>query len=237
MNAKLSTRPSCLQIGAIALIFQLAVLSSTPDGWAADGTSTSRATQPIRVVAFGDSLTAGYRLRPDQAFPAKLQRALVAKGHRVEVTNAGVSGDTTAAGLERLDWAIPAGTDVVIIELGANDALRGIKPATTRRNLEQIIRRVRAKGAKILLAGMVAPRNWGEAYARQFDAIFPELARRYGLAFYPFFLQGVALKPELNLDDGLHPNGRGVDVVVRSILPKVEQLVAEVKADKRQRAG
>jgi len=188
---------------------------------------------PVRIVAFGDSLTAGYRLAPGDAFPVKLERALRARGHKVEIANAGVSGDTTAAGLSRLDWAVPDGTRIVILELGANDALRGVDPATTRRNLEAMITQIKAKGATVLLTGMLAPRNWGGDYAARFDPIFPELARKHQLAFYPFFLDGVAMQPQLNLDDGMHPNARGIDVIVELILPVVEGMVKDATAGQK----
>jgi len=183
----------------------------------------------IKIVAFGDSLTAGYRLAPDQAFPVRLAAKLKARGHDVAVANAGVSGDTTAAGRARLDWAIPDGTDAVILELGANDALRGLPPDQARANLEALITGLKAKGAEILLAGMRAPRNYGPEYTDAFDRIFPELAAQHGLLLYPFFLDGIALDAKLNLDDGIHPNARGVDVIVDGILPKVEELIARVK--------
>jgi acyl-CoA thioesterase-1 len=212
-----------MQIGVFAAIFHcaLAMLVGAPP-------LADKAPSPVRIVAFGDSLTAGFRLAPGEAFPVKLQQALRARGYTVEVANAGVSGDTTAGGLARLDWAVPDGSQVVILELGANDALRGLDPATTRRNLDAIITRLKAKGAAVLLAGMRAPRNWGEDYSKRFDAIYPDLAKAHGLALYPFFLDGVALRPELNLDDGMHPNARGVDVIVQGILPHVEKLVKAV---------
>lgn len=210
-----------LQMGLLTLLFHGAALMS-------DITAASAQTQrAVRIVAFGDSLTAGFRLAPGEAFPVKLEKALRARGHSVEVANAGVSGDTTAAGLARLDWAVPDGTDIVILEFGANDALRGIDPAVARRNLDTMITRLKAKRARILLAGMHAPRNWGDDYVRRFDAIFPDLAREHGLTLYPFFLEGVALRPELNLDDGLHPNARGVDVIVERILPVVESMLGK----------
>ncbi len=209
-----------LQIGVFALLCH----SLLP---MAAFTIPSAMAAPIRIIAFGDSLTAGFRLAPGDAFPAKLEKALRARGHDVEIANAGVSGDTTAAGLARLDWAVPDGSRIVILELGANDALRGLEPAATRRNLETIIQRLKAKGAAVLLAGMLAPKNWGEDYARRFDAIFPELAKAHDLTFYPFFLDGVALRPELNLDDGLHPNARGVDIIVARILPVVEAMLSQ----------
>ncbi len=183
----------------------------------------------IRIVAFGDSLTAGYRLAPAQAFPVRLEAKLKERGHDVAVANAGVSGDTTAAGLARLDWAIPDDADAVIVELGANDALRGLDPAQARRNLDTILQRLKAKGVAVLIAGMRAPRNYGPEYAEAFDRIFPELATQYDALLYPFFLDGIALDAALNLDDGIHPNARGVDVIVERILPKVEELIARAK--------
>lgn len=186
-----------------------------------------RAQEPrdIRIVALGDSLTAGYQLPPADAFPVKLQAALRAGGRRVSVENAGVSGDTSTGGLERLDWAVAEGTDLVILELGANDALRGIAPAITRRNLDEIIARLKARGIAVLLAGMLAPPNMGAAYGAEFNRIFPELAEKHGVPLYPFFLDGIAATPALNLADGMHPNGRGVDIIVQRILPLVEAAV------------
>lgn len=191
----------------------------------------------IRIVAFGDSLTAGYGLPPKNAFPVRLQAALKARGHNVTVINAGVSGDTTAGGLARLDWAVPDDTDAVIVELGANDALRGLDPAIARKNLDAILKRIKAKGADILLTGMRAPRNYGPEYTGVFDRIFPALAREYDTLYYPFFLEGVVLNAGLNLDDGLHPNAKGVDVIVESILPHVEELIARVKKRQAPAAG
>lgn len=185
--------------------------------------------KPVRIVAFGDSLTAGYQLPASDAFPAQLQRALKARGHAVEVANAGVSGDTTQAGLERFDWAVPEGTDAVILELGANDALRGLDPAIARRNLETIVMRLKSRNITVLLAGMTAPRNWGDAYVKAFDAIFPDLAAAHGALLYSFFLEGVALQADLNLADGLHPNAKGVARIVERILPSVEQLIERAR--------
>lgn len=193
--------------------------------------------QPVRIVALGDSLTAGYGLPPDQAFPVVLERLLKAKGHDVEVANAGVSGDTTAAGLARLDWAVPPGTDAVILELGANDALRGLPPERARANLDAILTRLRRQDIDVLIAGMQAPRNLGPAYVAAFDGMFRELAEKHGALLYPFFLEGVALDPKLNLPDGLHPNAAGVRVVAGRILPAVEQLVARVRARRQQARG
>ena len=181
-------------------------------------------------MVFGDSLSAGLGLPAAEAFPAKLGRALKAKGLTVDIADAGVSGDTASAGLARLDWSVPDGTDAVIVELGANDALRGVDPKITRAALEEILRRLQARGIAVLLAGMRAPRNLGEAYTRGFDPIFPELAKAQGVLFYPFFLDGVVADAKLNQRDGVHPNAAGVDVIVARILPKVEELIARVRA-------
>ncbi len=185
--------------------------------------------RPVRIIAFGDSLTAGYGLAPKNAFPVRLEAALKARRHNVVIVNAGVSGDTTAGGLARLDWAVPDDADAVIVELGANDGLRGLDPAAARKNLDAIITRIKAKGADILLTGMRAPRNYGPEYTGVFDRIFPDLARQHGVLYYPFFLEGVVLDGTLNLDDGLHPNAKGVDVIVQGILPHVEELIGRVK--------
>jgi acyl-CoA thioesterase-1 len=186
--------------------------------------------EPVRIVAFGDSLTAGYLLSPDDAFPHQLAVGLKARGHAVEIINAGVSGDTTAGGLQRLDWSVPDGTEAVILELGANDALRGMPPEEARDNLDAIVTRLKARGIEVLIAGMQAPKNWGEDYRQAFDLIFRELSTRHDTLLYPFFLDGVALDPALNLDDGLHPNAKGVARIVERILPVVEELIARVTA-------
>lgn len=184
------------------------------------------AEEPVRLVALGDSLTAGFGLPAADAFPVKLATALRAKGHAVEIANAGVSGDTTSGGLARLDWAVPDGTEGVILELGANDALRGLPPDVPRQALDTILARLKDRGIPVLLCGMRAPRNLGPDYAAAFDAIFPDLAAKYGALFYPFFLEGVAVRRELNQGDGLHPTAAGVDAIVSGILPYVEQLLA-----------
>lgn len=190
------------------------------------------AATPITLVAFGDSLTAGYLLPPSAAFPAQLQVALQARGHKVLVVNAGVSGDTTANGVERLDWTLQTGADAVILELGANDALRGVDPKQTRANLDKMLSVITATGADVLLAGMKAPSNWGDDYVAAFDAIFPELAKKYNVALYPFFLEGVALNRSLILSDGLHPTTEGVAEIVKRILPDAEALVRRAAARK-----
>jgi acyl-CoA thioesterase-1 len=193
------------------------------------------ASQPLRIVVLGDSLVAGLGLKPSEAFPAQLERALKERGHDVEVINAGVSGDTTAGGLDRVGWAVPERTGAGDLELGANDALRGLDPRRAKSNLDKIITTLKAGGAEVLLAGMLAPRNLGEPYTRAFDAIYPELAAKHGLLLYPFFLDGVAMNAKLNLDDGLHPNSRGVAEITKKILPSVEQLIERARA--RQAAG
>jgi acyl-CoA thioesterase-1 len=180
-----------------------------------------------RLVVLGDSLAAGYGLPAEEAFPARLQSALVAAGHAVEVINAGVSGDTTAGGLARLDWALgnPA-PGFAIVELGANDALRGLDPARAYENLDRIIARLKQRSVKVLLAGMKAPRNLGRDYANAFDAIYPRLADKHRVPLYDFFLDGVAAVPALNQRDGIHPNARGVEIIVERILPHVTRLLA-----------
>jgi acyl-CoA thioesterase I len=182
------------------------------------------------IVAFGDSLTAGLGLPQDRSFPAQLEAALKARGSDATVINAGVSGDTAAAGLARLDWALPDNASAVIIELGANDALQGLPPDGTKQALGKIIETVQARGLPIVLTGMEAPPNMGKDYADQFRAIYVDLAARYNVLLYPFFLEGSALHDGMTQGDGLHPNARGVAAIVANILPKVEELLAEVKA-------
>jgi len=190
----------------------------------------SAAERTIKIAAFGDSLTAGYQLPADAAFPVQLERALKAKGLAVEIANAGVSGDTSTGGLSRLDWSVPDGTDAVILELGANDMLRAVDPKVTRAALTEIVRRLKARGIEVLLCGMLAPRNLGPDYTRAFDSIYPDLAAANGLVLYPFFLDGIAADPKLNQNDGLHPTTAGVAKIVSGILPKVEELLARVRA-------
>jgi acyl-CoA thioesterase I len=188
------------------------------------------ADRPVRIVVLGDSLSAGAGLAAQDALPARLERALKAKGIAVAIENAGVSGDTAKSGLSRVDWSVPDGVDAVILELGANDALRGSDPKATRAALDAIIRRLKQRRIVVLLAGMLAPRNYGPDYVQAFDAIYPELAAAHDLILYPFILDGVAGERALNQPDGLHPTAAGVDVMVTRMLPKVEELIARVKA-------
>jgi acyl-CoA thioesterase I len=189
--------------------------------------------QETVIVALGDSLTAGLGLPQSESFPAKLEAALKAQGRNVTVANAGVSGDTVSAALDRLDWALPPNTSAVIVELGGNDALQGLPPAEIEASLARIIERAKAKGLPVLIAGMESPRNMGKDYVDQFHAIYPDLAERYGALLYPFFLDGVALDPGLMQEDGIHPNAKGVDRIVQGILPKVDQLLTQVENQRR----
>ena len=181
---------------------------------------------PIKIVGFGDSLMAGYQLEAGQGFPAQLQKALIAKGLDVQVTDAGVSGDTSSGGLSRLDWSVPDGTQFVVLELGANDALRGIPPQATEANLEQMIEKLNARKIKIILAGMLAPPNMGKPYEDAFNSIFPRLADKHGLPLIPFFLEGVTGVPALLLEDRMHPNPQGVEKMVEAALPIVENAIS-----------
>jgi acyl-CoA thioesterase I len=187
---------------------------------------------PLKIVAFGDSLTAGFGLTDREGFVPRLQAALAAKGVAAEIANAGVSGDTASGGLARLDWSVPEGTSAVILELGANDMLRGINPQTTRDALDTILQRLKDRHIAVLLCGMRAAPNLGGNYSQSFGRIYSELAAKYGVLLYPFFLDGVAADPNLNQRDGLHPNAAGVDVIVAHILPNVEQLIARVRASR-----
>jgi acyl-CoA thioesterase-1 len=214
-----------LRTATLMLLFAAAALA-TP-------LQSARAGRLLKLVAFGDSLTAGYMLPADAAFPAVLEKALKAKGHDVSIANAGVSGDTTTGGLDRLDWSVPDGTDGVILELGANDMLRGTDPAVTRKALDTIISRLKARGIPVLLAGMKASTNLGPDFIAKFDAIYPDLAQQYGLVLYPFFLTGIAGDPALNLADRLHPNPKGVQRIVEEILPSVETFLGRLQANGR----
>jgi len=186
------------------------------------------------ILAFGDSLTAGYNLPPSKSFAAQLEQRLLDQGHRVRVTNAGLSGDTTSGGRARLGWSLQDRPDLVILELGANDGLRGLDPTVMRENLEAMIKECRQAEAGIILAGMRAPVNWGEAYRQEFERVFPELAEKHQLPLYPFFLDGVIGNQAMLLDDGLHPNAEGVRRIVDGILPLVQQQLNEL--DNRQQS-
>lgn len=183
------------------------------------------AAEPVKILALGDSLTAGYGLPEADAFTTRLQQALKDKGYDVQVINAGVSGDTTAGGRARLDWALGDQPDVAVVELGANDGLRGLDPASTRENLDAILTTMKERKVPTLLAGMYAPRNLGREYGDRFNAIYPELAAKHDVPLYPFFLEGVALDPKLNQEDGMHPNAKGVAIVVDGILPHLTALI------------
>lgn len=181
------------------------------------------AAKPPLILVLGDSLTAGYGLAAADSFPVRLEAALARAGLAARVVNGGVSGDTTAGGLRRVDWLMVQKPDLVIVEFGGNDGIRGLDPRETGRNLDGIIARVRRHGARVLLTGMLAPPNLGREYGAAFDAVFPRLAKKHKVAFYPFFLDGVVAKPSLNLSDGIHPNAKGVSVIVERILPYVRQ--------------
>ena len=191
------------------------------------GLSPATAQYVPRLMILGDSLTAGYGLPADQAFPLKLQAALQATGVQANVINAGVSGDTTAGGLARLDWALADKPTHVLVELGANDMLRAVDPRITRRNLDQIVIKLKARGIRVMLAGIYASPNLGKEYVDAFRKLFPGLAKKHGVPLYPFFLDGVAAVPGLNQTDGIHPNGAGVDIIVERILPAVTKFLSE----------
>ncbi|TAA59569.1 arylesterase [Shinella sp. JR1-6] len=190
----------------------------------------SARAEPVKLVGFGDSLMAGYQLPAADAFPVKLEKALRENGYEIEIANAGVSGDTSSGGLARLDWSIPEGTQGVILELGANDALRGIPPEETEKNLDAMLTRLKERGIAVLLAGMLAPPNMGPEYGERFNGIYQRMAEKHGVTLYPFFLDGVVTKANLQLEDGMHPNSEGVDVMVATILPAAEAFIKSIPA-------
>ena len=196
-------------------------------------TQAAAEAKPIKMVVLGDSLSAGLGLSASAAFPQRLQKSLKSKGMTVDMINAGVSGDTSSGGRDRLDWSVPEGTEAVIVELGANDALRGTDPAVTRAALSDILTRLKARGVAVLLCGMVAPPNYGSDYSARFNAIYPDLARSFGVPLYPFFLEGIAADASLNQADGMHPTAEGVDVIVKNILPTVQAFLGTIS---RQRS-
>jgi acyl-CoA thioesterase-1 len=188
--------------------------------------------QPVKMVVLGDSLSAGLGLSGPAAFPARLQKALKDKGIEVDMINAGVSGDTSSGGRDRLDWSIPAGTEAVIVELGANDALRGTDPAVTRAALSDIVSRLKARKIAVMLCGMLAPPNYGQDYAAKFNTIYPDLAKKFDVPLYPFFLDGVAADPRLNQADGIHPTAEGVDIIVTKMLPTVQAFLGTIRGQR-----
>jgi acyl-CoA thioesterase I len=207
------------------LILGLVLIGAQP---ALAQASAAIGAKPIKMVVLGDSLSAGLGLAGSDAFPAKLQKALKAKGIPVDMVNAGVSGDTSSGGRDRLDWSVPEGTRAVIVELGANDALRGTDPAVTRAALSEIVTRLKARGIAVLLCGMFAPPNYGNDFAARFNAIYPDIAKSSGVPLYPFFLEGVAADARLNQADGMHPTAEGVEIIVNNILPTVEAFLGTI---------
>jgi acyl-CoA thioesterase-1 len=204
----------------------------TAGGTALAQTPAAGEIKPIKMVVLGDSLSAGLGLSASSAFPARLQKSLKLKGIAVDIINAGVSGDTSSGGRDRLDWSVPGGTEAVILELGANDALRGTDPTVTRAALTDILTRLKARKIAVLLCGMVAPPNYGSDYSARFNAIYPELAKSFGVPLYPFFLEGVATDARLSQADGLHPTAEGVDVIVKNILPTVEAFLGAISGQR-----
>ena len=196
--------------------------------WLAAATMPARAG-PLELVVLGDSLSSGYGLASTKGFASVLEKALQDEGLDIRIVNAGVAGDTSTQGLARLDWSVPEGTQAVIVELGANDALRGKDPADTENALDEILTRLKARGIAVLLAGMLAPPNMGADYEARFNPIFPRLAEKHGVLFYPFFLKNVAGNRELNQDDGMHPNAQGVQKIVNGILPSVKALAEQAR--------
>jgi len=195
-------------------------------------TTVAGQAKPIKMVVLGDSLSAGLGLSGVAAFPERLQKSLETKGIKVDMINAGVSGDTASGGRDRLDWSVPEGTEAVILELGANDALRGTDPTITRSALTDILTRLKARKIAVLLCGMLAPPNYGSDYAARFNAIYPDLAKSFGVPLYPFFLEGVATEAKLNQPDGIHPTAEGVDVIVKNILPMVEAFLGTISGQR-----
>jgi acyl-CoA thioesterase-1 len=206
----------------------LLVLALCATALALPASAQTQVAKPVKMVVLGDSLSAGLGLSGSAAFPARLQKALKAKGIEVDMINAGVSGDTTSGGRDRLDWSVPAGTEAVILELGANDALRGIDPKVARTALTEILTRLQARKIAVLLCGMLAPPNYGADYSAKFNAIYPDLAKTFSVPLYPFFLEGVATEAKLNQADGLHPTAEGVDTIVKNILPTVEAFLGPI---------
>jgi acyl-CoA thioesterase-1 len=207
-------------------VLMFALMTVANPAWA-------EATKPIKLVVLGDSLSAGLGLPAQEAFPAKLQKALQTKGIEVDMTNAGVSGDTSSGGRDRLDWSVPDGTEGVILELGANDAMRGIDPDLTRAALTDIVQRLKVRKIAVMLCGMLAPPNFGADYGARFNSIYPDLSKQFDLPLYPFFLDGVAADASLNQADGIHPTAAGVDIIVNNMLPTVEAFLRTIGEQRR----
>lgn len=218
-----------LSVFAHILVLMMALTAGSVLAESPAASQASMDAKPIKIVVLGDSLSAGLGLAAADAFPAKLQKALKDKGINVDMGNAGVSGDTASDGRERLDWSVPEGTQAVIVELGANDALRGLDPAVTRAALSDILRHLKARNIAVMLCGMLAPPNYGRDYAARFNTIYPELAKSFGVPLYPFFLDGVAADAKLNQADGIHPTPQGVDIIVNNILPTVEAFLGPLQ--------
>ena len=232
MRFKLSI-PAWLPIFAMMASFMAAspiiAASAQEDPTGLEDALPTEQLSQVKIVGFGDSLMAGYLLPANAAFPQQLEKALNDKGVEVSIENAGVSGDTTTGGLSRIDWSVPDSTDLVILELGANDALRGIEPDITEKNLDEMLARLKQRGISVILAGMMAPPNMGKDYAAKFNPIYPKLAQKYGVPLYPFFLDGVATKKDLQLEDGMHPNEKGVETMVSNFMPTIEKSLTEMQ--------
>jgi acyl-CoA thioesterase-1 len=209
------------------LMLALMTIATTPS------LKAQPAAKPVKLVVLGDSLSAGLGLPAQEAFPAKLQKALLAKGIDVDMINAGVSGDTSSGGRDRLDWSVAEGTEGVIVELGANDALRGIDPELTRSALTDIVAKLKARKIPVMLCGMMAPPNYGADYAARFNSIYPDLAKQFDVPLYPFFLDGVAADAKLNQADGIHPTAAGVDIIVNNMMPTVEAFLRTINEQRR----
>jgi len=220
-----------IRVLIVALMTAGVVLAQAQPQAQAQAPATASA-KPVKMVVLGDSLSAGLGLSASAAFPVRLQKALGDKGIKVDMINAGVSGDTSSGGRDRLDWSIPEGTEAVILELGANDALRGIDPAVTRTALSDILTQLKARKIAVLMCGMLAPPNYGREYAARFNAIYPELSKSFGVPLYPFFLEGVAAEAKLNQPDGLHPTAEGIDVIVKNMLPMVEAFLGTISGQR-----
>jgi acyl-CoA thioesterase I len=223
-----------LVLGLLFLTISAVELAATPPayGQTQAGQAGKTIAKPIKMVVLGDSLSAGLGLPASAAFPTRLQKSLQDNGIDVDMINAGVSGDTSSGGRDRLDWSVPEGTQAVIVELGANDALRGVDPAITRSALSDILTRLKARKIAVLLCGMLAPPNYGSDYSTRFNAIYPDLAKAFAVPLYPFFLQGVATDAKLNQADGIHPTAEGVDVIVKNMLPSVEAFLGAISGQR-----